>query len=103
PDVIFGGQKTPWGLGVQVASGMSGGVGRRAFGHGGMASSRGIADPDAGLVLVLVTNGLPDPYRNEQRMFAFFDGAYRAFGDELEHLRLPARSMQDVFKAKPPT
>jgi CubicO group peptidase (beta-lactamase class C family) len=46
PDVIFGGQKTPWGLGVQVASGMSGGLGRRAFGHGGMASSRGIADPD---------------------------------------------------------
>ncbi|HEU5448357.1 MAG TPA: serine hydrolase, partial [Acidimicrobiia bacterium] len=103
PDVIFGGQKTPWGLGVQVASGMSGGVGRRAFGHGGMASSRGIADPDAGLVVVLVTNGLPDPYRNEQRMFAFFDGVYRAFGDELEHLRLPARSMSDAFKPKPPT
>ena len=61
PDVIFGGQKTPWGLGVQVAGGMSGGLGRRAFGHGGMASSRGIADPDTGLVLVLVANGLPDP------------------------------------------
>jgi CubicO group peptidase (beta-lactamase class C family) len=103
PDVIFGGQKTPWGLGVQVAGGMGGGLGRRAFGHGGMASSRGIADPDAGLVVVLVTNGLPDPYRNEQRMFAFFDGAYRAFGEELEHLRLPARSVSDAFKPKPPT
>jgi hypothetical protein len=54
-------------------------------------------------VLVLVTNGLPDPYRNEQRMFAFFDGAYRAFGAELEHLRLPARSMSDAFRPKPPT
>ena len=98
PDVIFGGQKTPWGLGVQVAGGMGGGLGRRAFGHGGMASSRGIADPDAGLVVVLVTNGLPDPFRNEQRMFAFFDGVYRAFGDELAHLRLPARSVSQALR-----
>ena len=89
PDVIFGGQKTPWGLGVQVAGGMSGGPGRRAFGHGGMASSRGLADPEAGLVLVLVANGLPDPLKNERRMFAFTDAVYRAFGDELAHLRLP--------------
>ena len=98
PDVIFGGMKTPWGLGVQVAGGMSGGPGRRAFGHGGMASSRGLADPDAGLVLVLVTNGLPDPIRNEQRMFAFTDGVYAAFGDELAHLRLPARSLSEAFR-----
>jgi CubicO group peptidase (beta-lactamase class C family) len=98
PDIIFGGMKTPWGLGVQVAGGMSGGPGRRAFGHGGMASSRGLADPDAGLVLVLVANGLPDPFRNEQRMFAFTDGVYRAFGDELAHLRLPARSMSEAFR-----
>ena len=98
PDVIFGGQKTPWGLGVQVAGGMSGGPGRRAFGHGGMASSRGLADPDAGLVLVLVANGLPDPIRNEERMFTFTDGVYRAFGDELAHLRLPARSVSEAFR-----
>jgi CubicO group peptidase (beta-lactamase class C family) len=98
PDVIFGGQKTPWGLGVQVAGGMSGGPGRRAFGHGGMASSRGLADPDAGLVAVLVCNGLPDPIKNEQRMFAFTDGVYRAFGDELAHLRLAARSVSEAFR-----
>ena len=98
PDIIFGGQKTPWGLGVQVSGGMGGGLGRRAFGHGGMGSSRGIADPDAGLVVVLVTNGLPDPLRNEQRMFAFFDGVYRAFSDELDHLRLPARSVSQALK-----
>jgi CubicO group peptidase (beta-lactamase class C family) len=97
-DVIFGGMKTPWGLGVQVAGGMSGGPGRRAFGHGGMASSRGLADPDAGLVMVLVANGLPDPFRNEQRMFAFTDAVYRAFGDELAPLRLPARSMSEAFR-----
>jgi CubicO group peptidase (beta-lactamase class C family) len=98
PDVIFGGQKTPWGLGVQVAGGMSGGPGRRAFGHGGMASSRGLADPDAGLVAVLVANGLPDPIKNERRMFAFTDAVYRAFGDELAHLRLPARSVSEAFR-----
>ena len=98
PDVIFGGMKTPWGLGVQVAGGMSGGPGRRAFGHGGMASSRGFADPDAGLVAVLVCNGLPDPIRNEQRMFAFTDNVYRAFGDELTHLRIPARPMSEAFR-----
>jgi CubicO group peptidase (beta-lactamase class C family) len=98
PDVIFGGQKTPWGLGVQVAGGIGGGPGRRAFGHGGMASSRGFADPDAGLVAVLVCNGLPDPFRNEQRMFAFTDGVYRAFGDELAHLRIPARPISEAFR-----
>ena len=38
----------PWGLGVGVD--FSGGTGRRAFGHGGMASSRGVADPECGLV-----------------------------------------------------
>jgi len=97
PDVVFGGQKTPWGLGVQVAGGMSGGPGRRAFGHGGMASSRGMCDPDAGLVLVVVANGLPDPLRNEQRMFAFTDGVYSAFGDELAHLRRPTRSVSEAL------
>jgi CubicO group peptidase (beta-lactamase class C family) len=98
PDVIFGGQKTPWGLGVQVAGGMSGGPGRRAFGHGGMASSRGLADPDAGLVLVLVANGLPNPLQNERRTFTFTDAVYRVFGDELAHLRLAATPMSEAFR-----
>ena len=44
PDVTLVGMRIPWGLGVQVAGGLTGGVGRRAFGHNGMASSRGIAD-----------------------------------------------------------
>jgi CubicO group peptidase (beta-lactamase class C family) len=99
PDIVFGGMKTPWGLGVQVASGMGGGPGRRAFGHSGMASSRGIADPDAGLVMVLVTNGLPDPLRHEQRVSGFIDGVYQAFGDELDHIRLPFRSIGEAFRA----
>src|SRR2546421_868952 len=64
PDVIFGGQKTPWGLGVQVAGGMSGGPGRRAFGHGGVAAPRGMAHPAARPGLVPVARAPPDPHRH---------------------------------------
>ena len=98
PDVILGGMKIPWGLGVQVAGGMTGGVGRRAYGHNGMASSRGMADPDAGLVVVFITNGLTDPLRNEQRMFEVVDGIYSALGEDVAHLRLPAKSLPENFR-----
>ncbi len=98
PDVVLGGMKIPWGLGVQVAGGLTGGVGRRAFGHNGMASSRGMADPDAGLVLAFVTNGLTDPLRNEQRMFEVVDGIYSALGEDVAHLRLPAKSLPEGFR-----
>jgi len=101
PDVVFAGQKLPWGLGVQVAASMSGGPGRRAFGHGGMASSRGLADPDAGLVLVLVANGLPNPLHNEQRNYELTDGVYSALGDDVAHLRVPSRPLPDAFKLVP--
>jgi CubicO group peptidase (beta-lactamase class C family) len=97
PDVIFAGQKVPWGLGVQVAGGLSGGPGRRAFGHGGMASSRGFADPDAGLVVVFVTNGLPDPLRNEQRMSEVTDGIYLRLGEEVARFRMPVRPLPGAF------
>ncbi|MGH9042925.1 MAG: serine hydrolase domain-containing protein [Acidimicrobiia bacterium] len=98
PDVTLGNMKIPWGLGVQVAGGMTGGVGRRAYGHNGMASSRGMADPDVGLVLVFVTNGLTDPLRNEQRMFEVVDGVYSALGEDVAHLRLPAKSLPEGFR-----
>lgn len=98
PDVTFGGMKIPWGLGVQVAGGLTGGVGRRSFGHNGMASSRGMADPDADLVLVFITNGLTDPLRNEQRMSEVVDGVYSALGEDVAHLRLPARPLPEGFR-----
>jgi CubicO group peptidase (beta-lactamase class C family) len=98
PDVVFAGQKLPWGLGVQVAGSFSGGPGRRAFGHGGMASSRGLADPDAGLVFVFVANGLPDPLRNEQRMYEVTDALYSALGDEVARFRLPSRPLPEAFR-----
>ncbi len=98
PDVVLGNMKIPWGLGVQVAGGLTGGVGRRSFGHNGMASSRGMADPDAGLVIVFITNGLTDPLRNEQRMFEVVDGIYSALGEEVAHLRLPAKGLPEGFR-----
>lgn len=87
PDRYFGSMKTPWGLGVQVAGGLTGRVGRRAFGHNGMASSRGLCDPELGLVAVLVCNGLTDPVKNEQRMSGFFDAVYSALGEDAQRVR----------------
>ncbi len=73
------GPTVPFGLGVAVD--FSGGVGRRVFGHSGMASSRGIADPDCDLVMVVVCNGLPNPIVAEQRMVEVTDAVYTALGD----------------------
>jgi CubicO group peptidase (beta-lactamase class C family) len=80
----------PWGLGVQVD--FSGGTTRRAFGHGGMASSRGLADPECGLVMVMVANGLAGYLEAEQRVLEVTDAVYSALGDEISHLRRPVIS-----------
>ena len=91
-DALFG-YEAPWGLGVAVA--MTGGAGRRAFGHGGMASSRGLCDPDLGLVMVLVCNGLPNPLAAEARLAEVTDTLYTALsaesalGDDAARVRLP--------------
>ena len=77
-DITFG-NHVPWGLGVQVE--FSGGTGRRVFGHGGMASSRGLADPECGLVLVVVANGLAGYFEAEQRVTEVTDAVYTALGD----------------------
>ena len=81
---------TPWGLGVQVD--LSGGTTRRAFGHGGMASSRGLADPECGLVLAVVANGLAGYLDAEQRLLDITDAVYSALGDEVAPLRRSVRS-----------
>jgi len=87
-DALFG-QSLRWGVGVQVA--FTGGTGRRAFGHGGMASSRALADPEFGLVIALVTNGLADYFSNEQRLFEITDAVYSALGPEVATTRTEAR------------
>ena len=77
----------PWGLGVQRQ--FTGGAGRRAFGHGGMASSRGLADPDLGLVLVVVANGLAGFFDAEQRNLEVTDAVYSALGEDAARVRRP--------------
>ena len=78
----------PWGLGVQVAGGMSGTIGFRAFGHGGMASSRGLCDPVEGLVLAFVCNGLAGPVDNERRMTEITAAVYAAVCPEAKGPRV---------------
>lgn len=87
-DTTFG-IRIPWGLGVQID--FTGGTGRRAFGHGGMASSRGLADPECGLVLAVVANGLAGYFDAEQRLFEITDAVYAALGDDVAHLRRTPR------------
>jgi CubicO group peptidase (beta-lactamase class C family) len=87
-DITFG-ISLPWGLGVQRA--FTGGTGRRAFGHSGMASSRGLADPEIGLVSVVVCNGLPGYLENEQRFLELTDATYRALGDDVARIRQDVR------------
>jgi CubicO group peptidase (beta-lactamase class C family) len=87
-DITFG-MSMPWGLGVQRA--FTGGTSRRAFGHSGMASSRGLADPEIGLVFVVVCNGLPSYMPNEERFLDLTDATYRALGDEVAPVRQEVR------------
>ncbi len=85
----------PWGLGTQVQ--ITGGTGRRAFGHGGMASSRGLCDPEYGLVMVLVTNGLPSFIPAEERLFEITDAVYSALGPDVQRTRRGARSPKEAL------
>jgi CubicO group peptidase (beta-lactamase class C family) len=89
-DLTFG-LDLPWGLGVQRQ--FTGGPGRRAFGHGGMASSRGLADPDLGLVLVVVANGLAGYFEAEQRALEVTDAVYRALGEDAARVRTPVQAL----------
>jgi CubicO group peptidase (beta-lactamase class C family) len=88
-------QNIPWGLGVQVA--FTGGTGRRAFGHGGMASSRALADPEFGLVIAVVTNGLAGFVDAEQRLFEITDAVYSALGDDVARTRQRAVPLQELY------
>ena len=89
-DAVLG-LNRPWGLGVQVD--FTGGTTRRAFGHGGMASSRGLADPTCGLVLVVVANGLAGFLEAERRVLEVTDAVYTALGDEVAPLRKPVEQL----------
>ncbi len=89
-DLTFG-LDIPWGLGVQRS--FTGGTGRRAYGHGGMASSRGFVDPDLGLVVVVVANGLAGYFEAEQRNLEVTDAVYTALGDDAARVRTPLKPL----------
>ncbi len=93
PDPILG-YSPPFGLGVAVD--FTGGVGRRAFGHGGMGSSRALADPDCGLVMVVICNGLPDPLTAERRNSEITDAVYTALGERAARFRRSAAAERTV-------
>jgi CubicO group peptidase (beta-lactamase class C family) len=85
----------PWGLGVQRS--FTGGTSRRAFGHGGMASSRGLADPECKVVMALVTNGLPSFLPAEERLFQVTDAVYSALGEDVARVRQKAKPVAEIW------
>jgi CubicO group peptidase (beta-lactamase class C family) len=70
PDKTLAGAPLPWGLGFCLYGNadVHPAVSRRVFGHSGMVSGVAFADPDAGLVCVVITTGLLDPLTNARRL-----------------------------------
>ena len=89
------GRRIAWGLGVQVE--FTGGTTPRAFGHGGMASSRALADPTCGLVMVVIANGLPNFIAAERRVFEVTDAVYSALGADVAPFRKPVEDLGKAF------
>jgi len=65
------GDPAPYGYGPHASP--------RAFGHGGNQSSVGYADPEHGLVVAAVVNGMPGPEAHQQR----FERLNRAIWEDL--------------------
>ncbi|MSQ08090.1 MAG: class A beta-lactamase-related serine hydrolase [Dehalococcoidia bacterium] len=78
-----------WGLGViidskQYGPGVPYGFGQhaspRTFGHGGSQSSLGFADPEHGLVVAAIFNGLPGEARHDRRVKRVTAAIYEDLG-----------------------
>ena len=70
-----------WGLGFIIDSMIYGRhCSPRAFGHGGARSSAGFVDPEHGLVVACVTNGMPDTRRHYQRFSRIATAIYVDLG-----------------------
>ena len=75
-----------WGLGFVVNSAIYGietvpyGFGRyagpRTFGHCGQQTSAAFADPDAGLVVALIVDGMPGDNKHQSRFFELLSSVY---------------------------
>lgn len=68
----YGPQTVPYGYGIHASE--------KAFGHGGMQSSAGFADPDHGLVVAVVFNGMPGEPKHGRRIRRFATGVYEDLG-----------------------
>lgn len=63
---------TPYGFGPWA--------GESAYGHGGYQSSVGFADPEHGIAVAVVFNGVPGEPRHQARMRGTLDALYRDLG-----------------------
>ncbi len=77
-DGAFGGARVPWGLGMMVAGGFAGAVGHRAVGHDGLPGGRALWDPDEGMAMVFLTNGLIGPVADARRLAQITEAVYEA-------------------------
>jgi CubicO group peptidase (beta-lactamase class C family) len=70
-----------WGLGFAIDTVSYGRhASPRTFGHGGAQSSVGFADPEHGVVVALVTNGMPGRDRHYRRFEAVCSALYEDLG-----------------------
>lgn len=82
--------KLDWGLGVildskhygenRIPYGYGPHAGPRTFGHSGARSSTAFADPDAGLVVALAVNGLPDDDTHRERFHRLTGAIFEDLG-----------------------
>lgn len=70
-----------WGLGFAIDAALYGRhASPRTFGHGGAQSSVAFADPERGVVVALVTNGMPGRDRHYPRFEAISSAIYEDLG-----------------------
>lgn len=75
------GMVVDWGLGLAVDWYATGGhASRRAFGHGGHQSSVAFCDPEHGVVVAVVCNGMPGRERHSARLDAISSAVYVDLG-----------------------
>lgn len=66
------GQGVPYGFGDRASP--------RAFGHGGSQSSMAMADPEYGLAVIVIFNGMPGEDAHQRRMRATLEAVYEDMG-----------------------
>jgi hypothetical protein len=62
-----------------------------------MASSRGLADPEFGLVFAVVANGLAGYVDAETRIIEITDAIYSALGDDVARRRKPVAAARQAL------